>query len=86
MPKMKIDYLPNHHDRRMMHTDCKELTDKINILTKDYWCLLSFGDKQQLLYIARMIEKNHQMLPEYRYTGYKYNLNDMLDKYSRKTR
>ena len=83
MPKMKPAYLPNRRDRYAMHTDCKDLIDKTNNLTQNYWCLLSFADKQQLLYIVRIIEKNHQKLPEYRYQGYECCLNNMLDKYSR---
>ena len=83
MPKMKTDYSSNKRDLRVMHTDCKELIDKTSKLTQSYWELLSFADKQQLLYIVRIIEKNNQKLPEYRYQGYECCLNDMLDKNSR---
>jgi len=86
MPKMRIAHLQNQRDKYAMHTDCKELIDKITVLTQDYWCLLSFGDKQQLLYVMRIMEKNRQMLPEYRYRGYEHRLNSMLEKYARKSR
>ncbi len=83
MSKMRTAYLPNQCDKYAIHTDCKELIEKTNNLTQSYWELLSFADKQQLLYIVRIIEKSHQKLPEYRYQGYECCLNDMLDKYSR---
>lgn len=81
MPKFRFYIQPKHYNTTVSKKNCDDLLYKIQLLVYDYFNLLSLNDKKQLLYIARMIEKNHQALPENKRYGYNKRINDMLNHY-----
>lgn len=86
MPKFRFNTQPKHYNKTVSSKNCDDLLNSIRILVDNYFNFLSLDDKKQILYIARMIEKHRQVLPENKRYGYNKKISDMLKRYNEITK